>query len=223
MMWGVNTHLGNNQPPVAGRAAAPGWRDPRLWVGIALVAASVLIGVKVLGGADDTVEVWATESDMALGQEVDEDQLVVRRIRFADGADRDRYVTVADGLPEERMLTRAVGSGELLPRNALGESEGGLEQVTLFLPSVQMPNNIAEGWVIDVYVTPPVGSEAKGKTEIALDDVPVIEVPKLDDSFGGASERQVVVGVDEDQKESIGRVVAAAKEQRIAISRETAQ
>lgn len=222
MMWCVNTHLGKDDAPAAGRAAAAGWRDPRLWVGIALVAASVLVGVKVLGGADDTVKVWAVRSDMALGQEVGENHLVARRIRFDDAADRERYVTVQDGLPDETTLTRAVGAGELLPRGALGTSEEGLEQVTLFLPSVQMPNNIAEGWVVDVYVTPPAGSEAsKGNTKIVLDDVPVIEVPTLDDSFGGGGERQIVVGVEDEQQASIGLVVSAAKDQRIAISRES--
>ena len=36
-------------------APPPGWRDPRLWIGVAIVAVSVLVGALVLGTSDDTV------------------------------------------------------------------------------------------------------------------------------------------------------------------------
>jgi hypothetical protein len=46
------TDTGHMTPP-ATRATTPGWRDPRMWVGIAIVAASVVIGALVLGASDD--------------------------------------------------------------------------------------------------------------------------------------------------------------------------
>ena len=45
--------------PAALRGQRPAWRDPRLWIGIVLVAASVVVGARVLAAADDTVQVWA--------------------------------------------------------------------------------------------------------------------------------------------------------------------
>ena len=51
--------------PASTRAAAggprhpPGWRDPRLWIGVAIVAVSVVVGSRLLAAADDSVAVWA--------------------------------------------------------------------------------------------------------------------------------------------------------------------
>ena len=55
-----------SRPGIAEAAPAPAvrrlrssrWRDPRLAVGVVLVAASVVVGARVLAAADDTVAVW---------------------------------------------------------------------------------------------------------------------------------------------------------------------
>src|SRR6185436_1849467 len=62
-----SVNLGISDTPAARRAAAPGWRDPRLWIGVAIVAASVLVGALVLGSSDDTVPVWAAGDEMGAG------------------------------------------------------------------------------------------------------------------------------------------------------------
>jgi hypothetical protein len=41
------------------RVRRPGWRDPRLWIGVVLVAGSVVAGARLLAAADDTVQVWS--------------------------------------------------------------------------------------------------------------------------------------------------------------------
>ena len=56
-------------PPT--RHRRPGWRDPRILVGLVIVAASVLVGVKVLAAADDSVGVWAVRKDLPAGTRVD--------------------------------------------------------------------------------------------------------------------------------------------------------
>ena len=57
--------------PPAIRYHRPGWRDPRILVGLVIVAASVLVGVKVLAAADDSVGVWAVRKDLPAGTRVD--------------------------------------------------------------------------------------------------------------------------------------------------------
>ncbi|MBW6551905.1 hypothetical protein MMA91_24640, partial [Salmonella enterica] len=57
-------------PPPAVRASTPGWRDPRLWVGVAIVAVSVVGGARLLASADDTVAVYGVVTDMGAGDEV---------------------------------------------------------------------------------------------------------------------------------------------------------
>ena len=47
------------------RGHRPAWRDPRLWIGVVLVAASVVAGARLLAAADDTVQVWAAVDALA--------------------------------------------------------------------------------------------------------------------------------------------------------------
>src|SRR5690242_3116816 len=74
---------GTGTPTQAARTRRPGWRDPRLWVGVAIVAACVAIGARVLGSADETVGVWAVRADAGTGAILSRDDLEVRRVHFA--------------------------------------------------------------------------------------------------------------------------------------------
>jgi len=203
------------------RARAPGWRDPRLWLGIALVAASVLVGARLLGGADDTVEVWSAGADLAAGQPVTEGDLVARRVRFDEEADGERYLRVGDPLPGDATLSRAVGAGELLPAAALGAAEDGLTEVPIWAPAEVIPASIEPGSVVDVWVTPTpgTGNVAKGSV-LVLDDVVVVAVPRGEDSFGPGGNRQVLVGVTDGAAPEVGQALAAAKDNRIVITRQ---
>ena len=119
----VTSSLGNLDPAPAVRSRAPGWRDPRLWIGIAIVAASVVAGARLLARADDLVSVWAVAEQHAAGDVLTADDLVARRVRFADDADRDRYLLVDRQLPAGLRLARDVGAGELLPAGSLGAAD----------------------------------------------------------------------------------------------------
>ena len=109
--------------PTARRASAPGWRDPRLWIGVAIVAASVLVGALVLGTSDDTVAVWAATDAMGPGHALTADDLTVRRVGFADAADASLYFGADEQLPSGLRLLHGVAAGELLPRAAVGSGD----------------------------------------------------------------------------------------------------
>ena len=221
MMTSVSRDLGTLDAPQAVRARGPGWRDPRLWLGIALVAASVLVGARLLGGADDTVEVWSARADLAAGQPVTEADLVARRVSFDDEADGDRYVRVGNPLPGDATLSRAVGAGELLPAAALGAAEEGLTEVPVWAPAEVIPASIEPGSTVDVWVTPTPGSGSTVKGSVlVLDDVVVIAVPRGEDSFGPGGNRQVLVGVTDGAAPEVGQALAAAKDNRIVITRQ---
>ncbi len=203
--------------PAAQRADKPGWRDPRLWIGVALVAASVLAGARVLGSADDTVEVWAAADELAAGQPVTEADLVVRRVRFADDSDADRYLRVGDGLPTEATLGREVGPGELVPVAAFGEESVDRLEVPIWAPDVAVPAGIGPGTIVDVWVTPS-GETRRRSAQPVLDDVVVLAAPGGEGAFGPGGDRQVLVGVDPSSAEGIGLALAAAKDNRVAFT-----
>lgn len=220
MMSSVSTDLGKHDAPPATRATRPGWRDPRLWTGVALVAASVVLGARLLGGADDTIEVWAATADLSPGQPVGEADLTARRVRFHDAADADAYLRVGDPLPDAAQLARAVGAGELVPVAALGDRVGGLQEVPVWAPYDAVPGNLEAGAVVDVWVTPRSGGAEDAGARLVLDDVVVVAAPRTTDGLGPSGNRQVLVGVSPDDSDGVAQVLAAAKDDRVALVRE---
>lgn len=219
MMWGVSTQLGKHDAPPATRATRPGWRDPRLWIGVALVAGSVLVGARLLGGADDTIEVWAATSDLAPGHPVQEADLTARRVRLDEGH-AGLYLPVEGDLPDGAELARAVGAGELVPAGALGDSGRGLQEVPVWAPHDAVPGNLEAGAVVDVWVTPRSGEPEDQGARLVLDDVVVVAAPRSGDGLGPSGNRQVLVGVSPEDAEGVGLVLAAAKDDRVVLVRE---
>jgi hypothetical protein len=208
MMSPVSRNLGNpgaQAPPVAIRVSTPGWRDPRLWIGIAIVAVSVVAGARLLASADDTVPVWATAEDMGAGELVSEADLEVRRVRFADGGDMERYFRAEDELPAALQLTRGVGAGELLPRAAVGAAaDSDRLQVSVEVAPGRVPPVVDSGSVVDVFVLDASGTDANARSRNdvapALAEVTVVDAPEPDASFGAtAGLRQLVLAVPEDE------------------------
>ncbi len=168
-----------------------------------LVAASVVVGARVLAAADDTVQVWAAATDLGAGQRVQADDLVAQRVRFADDEALAGYFTVDDELPADLELTRSVAAGELLPRGAVGTPAAtGLVEVPIAVEPELVPPSVAPGDVVDVYVVAPLTVGADGEVEPppsgpALTGATVVAAPELASSFGTSGKRQLVLAVPE--------------------------
>jgi hypothetical protein len=181
-------------------------------VGLAVVAACALLGARFLGGASDTVPVWAARSTLQEGQPVGSADVVRREVRFADQADADRYVSAEGDLPAGTTLRRAVGAGELLPRGALGTSGAASRtELPLSVDTEAVPSTVRVGSTVDVWVTPDDAAAAKpgGRATLVLDDVAVVSVPESGTSLGPTATRQVIVGVGEDQEGRLPASIAA--------------
>lgn len=171
----------------------PGWRDPRLWIGVALVAISVVVGARLLAAADESVAVWVAASDLAAGDELTADDLEARRVRFVDEADLDRYVAADQPLPGDARLLRGVGAGELLPRAALGSAdEAGILQLPIAVEPALVPDSVRPGSVVSVYVRDTARCEECAGA--ALEGVTVLDAPAGDDLTGT---RQLVLAVEQ--------------------------
>jgi len=189
-----------SSPPVRRHDRAV-WRDPRLIIGIVLVAGSVLLGARLLAQADDSVGVWALRHDLAKGARIGPDDVVQRHIRFFDAADADRYVSAATAVPAGSVVTRELGAGELLPRAALGSSTAHhVVEVPFSVATDAVPASVRPGSVVDVWVSPGSSnaSSTDGRPQRAVrvfDDVTVVAVPATGSALGPSSTRQVVVAV----------------------------
>lgn len=192
-----NLGIPGGQVPPAVRSSSPGWRDPRLWVGVAIVAASVLVGTRVLASADDTVQVWAVADDVAAGQRLTRDDLDARRLRFAEAGDLDRYYEVGADLPDDLTVAHALGGGDLLPRSAVGVADAE-DTVTISVAVTGAPSAIRQGSVVDVYVAgDAVDREAEPRDAgvAALEGIRVVAASSADDSFTPTDDRRVELAV----------------------------
>ncbi len=213
-------HLPDGTPSAA-RARRPGWRDPRLWIGIAIVAASVLVGARVLAAADDTEAVWALRADAGDGETLTEDDLVSVRVRFQDADELDRYFRVDDTLPGDLQLERSLGEGELLPRAAVGDADAAdTRQVPLAVPPEQLPPSVGPGSTVDVYLVAgtPAGGGAPAATRTkVLEEVTVVDVASPEEGLGAGGVQQVVVAVPTAEVEPFYERLAALEAPVVAV------
>jgi hypothetical protein len=211
--------------PPAARARTPGWRDPRLWVGLLIVAVSVVAGSRLLAAADDTVAVWAVATDAGPGAALTEADLVVHRVRFAEPKDLAGYYRVDDTLPGQLRLVRGVGAGELLPRGAVGAADQQADTVELpvAVESEQVPPAVHAGSVVDVYL---VGDPARGEAATGepgapvLREATVVDAPSDDGGLGGTTgRRQLVLAVPQDDATAYFAAVAALESPTLTVVR----
>jgi SAF domain len=148
--------------PVPRRVRPPRWLDLRLVLGVLLVLGSVLIGARVVSAADTTVTVWAAAGDLGAGTVLGAEDLTPVAVRLTDVG--PAYLATSTR-PQGRVLARAVGSGELLPRTALEEAAD-VVQLALPVQAGYVPPGLARGQLVDVYAVadPAAGAAATGGT-----------------------------------------------------------
>lgn len=134
------------------RVRRPSWRDPRLGLGLLLVTSSVLLGAWAVGSADDTVPYYAARTVLTPGRTLTEADLTVVRARIPDGS--GEYLSGAAPVPTGTVVTRTVGSGELVPSGALGRA--GDVDVRPVTVGVQGPlsRSVVDGALVDLWLAP---------------------------------------------------------------------
>lgn len=237
MMCAMARNLGTGQrrdhvtvagAPAAVRSTRPTWRDPRMWVGVAIVAVSVIVGARIMAGADQTVGVWAASGDLAPGAPISSHDLQVRRVHFGSGG-LSAYFTADKAIPAGLSVLRDVGKGELLPRSALGPaSQSDTVQVPVAVDPAQVPRSVSRGSVVDVYVVAgssgSSGAGATGETNAApskpaLAAVSVVDAPPLADSFGATGKKQLVLAVPTDQVADFFALLQSTQQPTITVVR----
>lgn len=206
-------------PPPARRATRPGWRDPRILLGVAIVAISVLAGAWLLAGADDTTAVWAVRRHLPAGARPTPGDLQRREVHFADGDLADAYLSADAGLPSGARLTREVSAGELLPAAAVSTtSQSPRIEVPLSVASDDLPATVRAGSVVDVWVVPQKGGETTGDAKLVLADVTVASLPAGGAGLAPQATRQVIVAVPVDRTD-LGAALGEVTGGRLVITR----
>lgn len=195
----------------ANRLRMPSWTDARLVAGLLMVLVSVVAGAAVVGGADRTVTVWAVRSALPAGTTLTDEDLTQRRVRLF-GDDRTRYLDARGGDPAGRVLTRALGDGELLPVGALGQP-GAAPTRVVGLPLTRahaLGGEVRRGDVVDVLATRKEGGELK--TYTAATNVRVVGVDAPSSGFAaGRNDFVVLVEVAPDVALDLAAAIRGAE------------
>lgn len=154
---------------VVARIGRPSWRDPRLGVGVLLVAAAIVLGSWAVSRAAETVDVFLTDATLTPGDLVTAEDLRAQAVR-PDGLEAG-YLLVEAGVAPGTVVTRVVGAGELVPAAALGRPED-VEVRPVVVPVGTTAAGVGKGGVVDLWWTAP------PRTGAGAEDVPPVQ-PEL--------------------------------------------
>ncbi len=186
---------GDLASPPASRLRRSRWRDPRLWLGVVLVLASIVVGARVVAAADDTVAVWVLDVEGTAGMDVGADDVRSADVHFSDASDAGRYLVADTSFPSGLRLVHDVAAGELLPVSAVTDAaEDVPAQLPLGVPGSGMPSDLARGDVVDIWAVP---TAAGRHSTLVLGPVPVVAVATAGQG-GVGGDRQVVVSLPSD-------------------------
>ena len=184
--------------PVPRRLKAPSWLDLRLVIGVVLVLGSVVLGAKIVSGANHTYRMLAVTRDLAAGTLLSHDDVRSVRVQLPDRG-HGIYVT-GDADVLGKQLNRPLASGELLPAAALGTAAA-LTTVTVPFTADNAPT-LAPGQRVEIWL-----STKTCASIVLLADVTVQDVhAATGSSFSSSGGQNVVVSVSPDLA---GRVVGA--------------
>lgn len=139
--------------------------DPRLLIGLALVAASVVGVVTIVTAADDSVLVYAAREPLSPGDSVSEDDLREVSVRLDDAHE---FYVASESIPADGIvITKPVAAGELIPSSATG-SRAGL-RVTALVISVdgQLAASVTPGAAVDIWASREVDAVSAGAGQTA--------------------------------------------------------
>lgn len=162
----------------------PFWGDTRFFLGILLIVVSVAGVWFVVASARQTAPALAATRTIAPGEAVVADDL--REVDVGLGALSAAYLT-PDGWVEGAVATRTIPSGELVPSDALGDADRARTTNVVVHSSVDVPESLDAGSVVEVWAAPPGKYGGYAEPRILIADATVVTVRRDETMMGGGS------------------------------------
>jgi len=165
--------------PVAPRLRRPTWRDPRLLVGIVIVALAVALGSWAVSSAGRTVPVFAADGVLTPGTPLDAEHLRTVDVRLGPAA--EHYLRADEPVPDGLVARNVVEDGELVSRTALAPADDvDARSVAVPVGSV-LSDRIHSGAVVDLWFVP----DADDGTSVPTPLVSEVVVEQVDTGDSG--------------------------------------
>lgn len=134
-----------------GRFRRPGWKEPRLLIGVGLVVASVAGTTATMAWATATEPYVVAARDLDVGTRISAEDLRTVDVRL-EGTE-GTYVRDAAEVGEGDVIVERVPSGRLLPAGAVGSAED-LDRRPMGIPlETALPAETSAGDVVDLWVS----------------------------------------------------------------------
>ena len=178
--------------------------DPRLVIGLVLVAGSIAGVVGIVSAADETVQVYAARDPLSPGDRIDSDDLETRNVRL--DATGDLYLVPGDVPGEGFVVTRSVDEGELIPASAVGKVDGVRLASIVLQVGGQLAASVVPGSVADIWAAREVENGTYGPPAVIVSGATVARVVQSESIVGAGEATAVEVLVP---KSRIARVLEA--------------
>ena len=179
----MKSELGTRKSAVktALRLRKAGWKEPRLLLGLVLVAASITGTVFLVNAMDERTAVYVARADITLGEPLTEENLVVVQAQLGDSL--EHYVPADANLIAGARANTFIGAGQLVARDFLTRSElGSRRPINIDLP-VDLSPAITPGSRVDVWIARhEAGSATYGTPELLAN---MVEVSARTERVGG--------------------------------------
>lgn len=178
------------------RLRKPTVKDPRLIVGILLVAVSVLIGVWAVNSAKDLTTVFVARETIAQGQAVTQSEL--RPIEVNLGSQTDAYFTKPLDSNVAYYAQETIRGGEFISIHSLGNQAQQDQRVVSITTSTPLPAEVGVGTKLDLWVITKTGDATGGTApRLVAEGLVVNELPNTDGALSTSRNQSVHVIVDE--------------------------
>ncbi|MFN3866550.1 MAG: hypothetical protein ACK4MD_07530 [Demequina sp.] len=178
--------------PVAGRLRRPGWKDPRLLIGLLLIAVAMVGVASIVSAADRTVAHYVAQHTLTPGTVLDTDHLAIAHVRVGTGT----YLVAdpAAAQPWGRVVTRVIEAGELVPEASLASAADFEGRPVAVVTTSPVAADVRPGSLVDVWVTARDASGAPA-SRLVGDGLVVADVVGDDQGFGSRRGQTVYVVV----------------------------
>ncbi|WP_294179313.1 hypothetical protein [uncultured Schumannella sp.] len=165
--------------------------DPRLFIGLVLVAVSVLGVVGIVSAFDQRSSVYAAGVALQPGDRIVAADLVERRVDLDGG--EGLYLAVGQ-LPEEGLVvTEAIRAGELVGVSALGDASAVGSTALVLTLAAPVSSSLEPGSRVDVWMAAAVTDGLAAPPAVLVADAVLVEVRENDGFISSADGASVEV------------------------------
>lgn len=148
--------------------------DARVLIGLVLVVSSIAAVVGIVAAADDGEDVLAAPRLLTTGERITIDDLEVRRVSL--GFDGHGYLRPSDIPAEGVVVSRTVGTGELVPLAAVGDARGPSATTVVVTLSTAIGATVRPGDSLDLWSAPALDAGRFGAPAVVASKTQLVRV-----------------------------------------------